>query len=134
MKEEIIAGTSISLADTEKNYAATMRLYDFREAKQKRSAIIDVQPILEWNERKSIRTVEGKRMFAAAQVSRLNIDWPISISSANAEILVSAIATRSRLRQLERDDDYMRRMLRLFQNNIIGHNGIMLQMKIKDAP
>ena len=89
---------------------------------------------LEWNDRKSIRTVEGKRMFAAAQVSRLTGDWPVSISSANSEILVSAIATRSRLRQLERDDDYMRRMLRLFQNNVIGHQGIMLQMKIKDSP
>lgn len=87
----------------------------------------------EWHQKRNFRSKsDAVRMFAAAQVSRLTADWPISISSANAEILVSAIATRSRLRQLERDDDYMRRMLRLFQNNIIGHQGIMLQMKIKD--
>lgn len=86
---------------------------------------------VEWNERRSIRP-EGTRMYAAAQTSRLTLDWPISISSANAEILVSAIATRSRLRQLERDDDYMRRMLRLYQNNVIGHQGILLQMKIRE--
>ena len=133
MSENTIAGSDISFTEVAKSYDATMRLYDFKKTEAKRT-IIDVEPVLEWNERKSIRTVEGKRMFAAAQVSRLNIDCPISISSANAEILVSAIATRSRLRQLERDDDYMRRMLRLFQNNIIGHNGIMLQMKIKDSP
>ncbi len=87
---------------------------------------------LEWHERRSNRETEGARMFEAAMTSRLTADWPVSISSANAEILVSAIATRSRLRQLERDDDYMRRMLRLFQNNVIGHQGIQLQMKIKE--
>ncbi len=73
------------------------------------------------------------RMFASAQVSRLTGDWPVSISSADSEVLVSAIATRSRMRQLERDDDYMRRMLRLYQNNVIGHQGIQLQMKIKNS-
>jgi lambda family phage portal protein len=86
---------------------------------------------LEWNQRRTVKS-DGQRMFAAAMTSRLTGDWPISISSANAEILVSAIATRSRLRQLERDDDYMRRMLRLFQNNVIGHQGIQLQMKIRE--
>lgn len=85
----------------------------------------------EWHQKRAVKS-DGKRMFAAAMTSRLTADWPVSISSANAEILVSAIATRSRLRQLERDDDYMRRMLRLFQNNVIGHQGIQLQMKIKD--
>jgi len=87
----------------------------------------------EWSQKRIVRP-NGQRMFAAAQSSRLTADWPVSISSANAEIQVSAIATRSRLRQLERDDDYMRRMLRLFQNNVVGHLGIQLQMKIKDAP
>ena len=87
---------------------------------------------LEWHERKSFRQTEGVRMFEAAMTSRLTADWPVSISSADAEILVSAIAVRSRLRQLERDDDYMRRMLRLFQNNVIGNQGIQLQMKIRE--
>lgn len=90
-----------------------------------------IEKPMEWNERRSVRS-DGKRMFAAAMTSRLTGDWPVSISSADAEILVSAIATRSRLRQLERDDDYMRRMLRLFQNNVIGHQGIQLQMKIRE--
>jgi len=99
-----------------------------------KETIITVKTIekpLEWNERKSVRS-DGKRMFASAMTSRLTADWPVSISSADAEILVSAIATRSRLRQLERDDDYMRRMLRLYQNNVIGHQGIQLQMKIRE--
>lgn len=95
--------------------------------------IIETKPIsgMEWHQKRSTPR-DGVRMFAAAMTSRLTADWPVSISSADAEILVSAIATRSRLRQLERDDDYMRRMLRLFQNNVIGHQGIQLQMKIRE--
>ncbi|HEV2350811.1 MAG TPA: phage portal protein [Terriglobia bacterium] len=73
------------------------------------------------------------RMYQAAQVSRLTSDWPITITSANAEILVSAIAMRSRLRQLERDDDYFRQMLWLLENNVIGEHGLMLRMKMKTA-
>lgn len=71
------------------------------------------------------------RMYGGAKVSRLTTDWPITITSANAEILVSAIALRSRLRELERDDDYFRQMLFLLENNVVGEHGIMLRMKSK---
>jgi lambda family phage portal protein len=73
----------------------------------------------------------GQRMYAGAQVTRLNTDWPITLTSANAEILVSAIALRSRNRQLERDDDYMRNMLFLLENNVVGHRGIKFLLKVK---
>lgn len=75
----------------------------------------------------------GQRMYQGAQVTRLTADWPITLTSANAEILVSAIGTRSRLRQLERDDDYMRQMLALLENNVVGDHGITLRMKLKKA-
>jgi lambda family phage portal protein len=71
-------------------------------------------------------------MYAGAQVTRLNTDWPITLTSANAEILVSAIALRARNRQLERDDDYMRSMLSLLENNVVGHQGIKFLLKLKD--
>lgn len=71
-------------------------------------------------------------MYASAQTNRLTSDWPISITSADAEILVSAIATRSRLRKAERDDDYFRNMLWLLENNIIGDLGIRLRCKARD--
>jgi lambda family phage portal protein len=79
----------------------------------------------------SVRQNVGQRMYGAAQTSRLTQDWTISITSADAEILVSAIATRSRLRQLERDDDYFRNMLWLLENNVIGDQGIRLRMKAR---
>lgn len=69
-------------------------------------------------------------MYAAAETSRLTADWAINVTSANAEILISRKAVISRCRQLERDDVYMRRILRLFQNNVIGHHGIRLEPKI----
>lgn len=75
----------------------------------------------------------GRRSYAVAQVSRLTADWPVTISSANAEIQTSLIAVRSRNRQLERDNDYFRRMLRLVENNVVGHAGVKLQMKVKDS-
>jgi len=71
------------------------------------------------------------RMYAGAQVSRLTADWGISITSANAEILVSAIALVSRNRQLERDDDYFRKMLALLENNVIGDEGLKLRCLTK---
>ena len=120
-----IAGTNI-------DDPATMPVYDLGKPAVETIQTKPVRKIFtgdEWKP-KQIKS-DGQRMFAAAMVSRLTADWPISISSANAEILISAIATRSRLRQLERDDDYMRRMLRLFQNNVIGHQGIQLMMKMK---
>jgi lambda family phage portal protein len=73
----------------------------------------------------------GQRMYAGAQVTRLNTDWPITLTSANAEILVSAIALRSRNRQLERDDDYFRNMLWLLENNVVGHRGVKFLLKLK---
>lgn len=76
-----------------------------------------------------------RRMYAAAAVSRLTADQSTSTTSANAEIQVSAPAVRSRNRTLERDDDYFRGMLRLVENNVVGHmeGGIKLQMKIQDV-
>lgn len=75
----------------------------------------------------------GARMFAAAQSNRLTADWPVTITSADAEILQSAIPVVSRMRQAERDDDYFRGMLALLENNVIGDMGIRLRMKSRLA-
>ncbi len=73
----------------------------------------------------------GTRIFGSAVTNRLTADWPIHITSSDAEILVSAIATRCRMRGLERDDDYFRNMLYLLENNIVGDQGIRLRMKAR---
>jgi len=78
------------------------------------------------------RPPASKRSYAAARSDRITADWPAAFSSANSEIYQSAPTVRARNRQLERDNDYFRRMLRLVENNVVGHKGIRLQNKARD--
>ena len=71
------------------------------------------------------------RIYGAAIVNRLTADWYINVTSANAEIFISRKAAISRARQLERDNPYMRRALRIKENNVVGAYGIGLQMQIR---
>lgn len=70
------------------------------------------------------------RMYDAAATDRLSADFPVSLQSANAEILVSALAARSRARRLERDNPYAWGLLNTFQNNVAGHDPFRLQMRL----
>lgn len=72
------------------------------------------------------------RSYAGAKSDRLTADWGSAQSSANAEIYQSAQILRGRNRQLERDNDYFRRCLRLVENNVVGSKGIRLQNKARD--
>lgn len=70
------------------------------------------------------------RMYEAAVTNNLNQDFPVSITSANAEILVSISAARSRARRLERDNPYGRAILEIFQDNVCGDEPFRLEMKV----
>ena len=70
------------------------------------------------------------RMFDSAATTNLNIDFPVSITSANAEILVSIMASRSRARRLERDNPYASGIITTFQNNVVGDDPFRLEMKV----
>jgi len=70
------------------------------------------------------------RMYEAAISNNLNADFPVSITSANAEILTSISPTRSRARRLERDNPYARSILETFQNNVGGDEPFRLEMKV----
>ena len=73
-----------------------------------------------------------KRNYNGADFSRLNSDWLATGSSADSEIRGGIKALRNRCRELERNNDYARRYFKLIQNNVLGHCGIGLQMKIKE--
>lgn len=75
----------------------------------------------------------GVRQYHAAKVNRLTNDWLSTQSSANKEIRQDLKTLRSRSRQLERDNDYVRRWLRCLENNVLGSEGILLQAKSRDA-
>lgn len=70
------------------------------------------------------------RMYESAITDRLNADFAVSQTSANAEILTSAIAARSRARRLERDNPYAVSILTAFQNNVAGDDPFRLQMHL----
>lgn len=60
------------------------------------------------------------RMYDAAISNNLNADFPVSWTSANAEIQTSLVNTRSRSRTLERDDSYAVAILEAYRNNVGG--------------
>lgn len=79
-----------------------------------------------------LRTVNRRmvRMYEAAVTNNLNFDFPVSITSANAEILTSISNTRSRARVLERDNPYGQAIIESLQNNVGGEEPFRLEMKI----
>lgn len=74
----------------------------------------------------------GRRSYAAAQSGRLVADWLASNRSADEEIRGALKTLRARSRELCRNNDYAKAFLRLLGNNVIGPNGVGLQMKAAD--
>lgn len=81
---------------------------------------------------KLMRQINGRmmRMYAAALSNNSTADFPISISSANAEIFTSIMPTRSRARTLERDNPYAWAMLESMRVNVGGHEPFRLEMNV----
>jgi lambda family phage portal protein len=78
------------------------------------------------------KQVLEKREFNGASLGRLTNDWLAGTSNADTEIRSSLATLRNRCRDLERSNDYARRYLALLENNVLGHCGIGLQMKIRE--
>ena len=75
-----------------------------------------------------------KRSYNGANVSRLTSDWLSPTTTADEEIRGNLKRLRGRCRELERNNDYVRRYLDGLENNVLGAHGIGLQMKIMDQP
>ncbi len=71
----------------------------------------------------------GKRLYAAANYTRLTADWAPSSTSSDAEIVMSL--RRNRSRQLIRDNEYALNGLRMIVQNVIG-TGVGLEPLIKN--
>lgn len=87
-----------------------------------------------------IRAMNGKalretnervlRMYEAAVSNNLNADFPITISSGDAEVFTSVWGTRSRARTLDRDNPYAWAMLESMRVNVGGHDPFRLEMRV----
>ena len=73
-----------------------------------------------------------RRNFKAAAASRLLSDWQKSPSSADAVLKYDLKTLRSRARDLEANNDYVRKFLSILDNNILGPKGVELEMRTKD--
>lgn len=67
--------------------------------------------------------------YSAAQVGRLFADFSASKGSADSELKYTLETMRERCRDLARNDPYVKRYLRLRQNNIVGKDGFSHQVK-----
>lgn len=74
-----------------------------------------------------------QRKYEAASTGRLTADWVTSQTSADAEIFRDYRRCVDRSRDLEQNNDYIRNYFRVQENNVLGHTGIGLQMKVNDA-
>lgn len=79
------------------------------------------------------REVSSRRsLFAGAQVNRLTADWISSPMVSGRRELAELPTLRARSRQLARDSACIRRYLGLREENVVGPQGIALQMRTSD--
>ncbi len=69
------------------------------------------------------------RHFDMAKMGRLTNDWKVVSQSPDALIRPTLRTIRGRSRELAVNNDYYKRFLRMVRRNVIGHQGIRLQVK-----
>ncbi|MAR56940.1 MAG: phage portal protein [Rickettsiales bacterium] len=70
-----------------------------------------------------------RRDFAAAKIDRLTAGWAGVSTSADAAARNTLTRIRARSRQLAADNDYARRFFKLCRSNVVGSQGINLQVR-----
>ena len=75
---------------------------------------------------------EQVRGYDSARINRLNADWLMPQTSADAEIASGIVALRGRARELERNNEYIQAYLGLLENNVLGAGGVALETKVVD--
>lgn len=71
-----------------------------------------------------------RNIFAGVSTDRLYSSWTTTNYSADNELYNSLKTLRARSRELERNNDYAKKFLRMVRSNIVGQNGIRLQSQV----
>lgn len=74
----------------------------------------------------------ARASYDAGQVSRINAQWGISTGNANRELRSNLVGLRARSRDLERNDPYAKKFLKMVEGNVVGHAGISVQSRASD--
>lgn len=75
---------------------------------------------------------QQKRDYDIARIDRLTNSFKAPISTGDTELLVSLTVARARSRELERNNDYAKKFLKMCETNVIGRTGFTLQNKARD--
>ena len=95
----------------------------------------DLQILTEVNRQMMGLNKMGLRMYDAAVTTNLNLDFPVDITDANAQIFNSIISVRSRARTVDRDNPYAHNAVEAYIDDVCGDEPFKLEMKVgkKDA-
>lgn len=77
------------------------------------------------------RRVLQARSLDAAETSKMLYGWTTTPTHINGDLVKSWGAVVARARELAKNDDYVRRYMRVARNNILGATGIQLQAGVK---
>jgi lambda family phage portal protein len=80
----------------------------------------------------SVSHAPWRRHFKAGNVTRLTKDWPILPQQINTILLSQGRQLRARSRHLVMNDPYASNFVAMKQRNIVGHNGVTMQAKVKN--
>lgn len=89
--------------------------------------------LFDFFKKRSNRRKKFKRNYTAARIDRLTADWSTQIQSVEREVKGALRIIRARARDAARNDPYAARFLSLLKTNVIGPNGINLQVRARDT-
>lgn len=81
---------------------------------------------------REVISLPRRSQYAAAKLDRLTASWTGITASADAAVKTTLARMRARSRQLAADGDYPRRFFKLCRSNVIGSQGIRLQVRAID--
>lgn len=98
---------------------------------QRLNPVIDAPPTKKQKRWPAIFGNTRSGFFAAAQNNRLTSDLTNQVTSSNHEVRNELRVLRARSRQLARDNDYFKGFLDDLENQVVGEEGINLQVRAK---
>jgi lambda family phage portal protein len=74
------------------------------------------------------------RRFQGARIDNAASQWLATANSINEELRYDLDLLRRRARELVNNNDYAAKFVGMVKDNIVGHGGIRLQMRVEDGP
>ena len=80
-----------------------------------------------------VKKAPMRRQYAGAKIDRLTSSWTTTQQSINKDLRAGGKVLRARARDLTINNDYARKYMQMVVSNVVGANGISLQVKSKTS-